>query len=242
MRSRRSWRPARRRARAKRRCSTCSSSGARTARAGSTATSTARSTIPAPRSWTRAWPKIADAVMSPVLGPQLNELASLITRDNRPSNQGSAYGSGWYGYVDKDLRTLLGQAWAGTFKTRFCGAGDLNACRNSLWAAIDDAGDELARRRARTTRLSGARTRRRADQVPAELPDHDALDQPADVPAGDLLQRAPVGHDQSQGGWLRVVAASIRRPGGRGLRRPRSPRTGWAAPTASTPTPGVTTR
>jgi acyl-homoserine lactone acylase PvdQ len=41
----------------------------------------------------RAWPKIADAVMSPVLGPQLGTLASLITRDNRPSNQGSAYGS-----------------------------------------------------------------------------------------------------------------------------------------------------
>ena len=43
--------------------------------------------------------------MGPVLGPQLDDLASLMSRDNRANNQGSAYGSGWYGYVEKDLRT-----------------------------------------------------------------------------------------------------------------------------------------
>ncbi len=91
-----------------------------------------------------AWPKIADAVMSPVLGPQLAELASLVPRDNRANSQGSSYGSGWYGYVDKDLRTLLGQPVSGAFKTRFCGAGDLSACRNSLWQALRAAGDMLA--------------------------------------------------------------------------------------------------
>jgi hypothetical protein len=92
----------------------------------------------------RAWPRIADAVMSPVLGPQLGDLASLITRDNRPSNQGSAYNSGWYGYVDKDLRTLVDRGVTGKFQTRFCGSGKLTACRNSLWQALEDAGDELA--------------------------------------------------------------------------------------------------
>jgi len=92
----------------------------------------------------RAWPKIADTVMSPVLGPQLGGLAGLITRDNRPGNQGSAYGSGWYGYVDKDLRRFFDKHVAGSFKTRFCGAGNLAACRNSLWQALEDAGDELA--------------------------------------------------------------------------------------------------
>ncbi len=91
-----------------------------------------------------AWPRIADAVMSPVLGPQLGELASLMSRDNRANSQGSSYGSGWYGYVDKDLRTLLGQPVTGAFKTRFCGAGDLTACRTSLWQALRDAGDALA--------------------------------------------------------------------------------------------------
>jgi acyl-homoserine lactone acylase PvdQ len=90
-----------------------------------------------------AWPKIADAVMGPVLGPQLGDLASLISRDNRANNQGSSYGSGWYGYVDKDLRTLLDRSVPGKFQTRFCGAGDLAACRDSLWQALKAAGDQL---------------------------------------------------------------------------------------------------
>ena len=90
-----------------------------------------------------AWPKIADAVMGPVLGPQLGDLASLITRDNRANNQGSSYGSGWYGYIDKDLRTLLGRPVSGRFKTRFCGGGDLDACRDSIYAALGQAAAEL---------------------------------------------------------------------------------------------------
>jgi acyl-homoserine lactone acylase PvdQ len=93
----------------------------------------------------QAWPKIADAVMGPVLGPQLGDLATLRSRDNPANNQGSAYGGGWYGYVDKDLRTLVGQPVTGLpFKTRFCGAGNLAACRDSLWQALKEAGDELA--------------------------------------------------------------------------------------------------
>jgi acyl-homoserine lactone acylase PvdQ len=91
----------------------------------------------------KAWSKFADAVMGPVLGPQLDDLASLMTRDNRANNQGSAYNSGWYGYVEKDLRTLAGRPVAGPFKTRFCGEGDLATCRDSLWAALDQAGVEL---------------------------------------------------------------------------------------------------
>ena len=91
----------------------------------------------------KAWPKIADAVMGPVLGPQLGDLASIMSRDNRANNQGSSYDSGWYGYVDKDLRTLLGRPVAGRFKTRFCGNGDLATCRDSLYAALDQAALEL---------------------------------------------------------------------------------------------------
>jgi hypothetical protein len=137
----------------------------------------------------KAWPKIADAVMSPVLGPQLGQLASLIPRDNPANRQGSAYITGWYGYVDKDLRRVAGRDVDGPFKTRFCGGSAdtigsghghghgkghgkghgwddddddddwgwgrrwgrhkqrnplLTACRNSLWAAVHAAGDELA--------------------------------------------------------------------------------------------------
>lgn len=91
-----------------------------------------------------AWPKLADAVLAPVLGPLVADLAALEGRHNRPSN-GNAFGSGWYGYVDKDLRTLLGgPPVRGAYSTRYCGAGDLAACRASLWAALDAAGAELA--------------------------------------------------------------------------------------------------
>jgi acyl-homoserine lactone acylase PvdQ len=91
----------------------------------------------------KAWPKIADAVMEPVLGPQLGDLASIMGRDNRANNQGSSYNSGWYGYIDKDLRTLTGRPVAGRFRTHFCGHGDLAACRDSLYAALDQAALEL---------------------------------------------------------------------------------------------------
>ena len=91
----------------------------------------------------KAWPKLADAVMAPVLGPELDDLAALVSRDNRANNQGSSYGGGWYSYVEKDLRRLGNKPVAGPFRTRFCGLGDLAACRASLWAAIEAAGLEL---------------------------------------------------------------------------------------------------
>ena len=82
-----------------------------------------------------AWPKIADAVMTPALGQSLaDRLAQLIPRDDNANDQGSAYDSGWYGYVQKDL--------TGSALT-YCGQGDEHACVVSLWLAIDDAGDQL---------------------------------------------------------------------------------------------------
>jgi acyl-homoserine lactone acylase PvdQ len=86
-----------------------------------------------------AWPHIADAVMSPVLGPLTDRLAELIGRDQAPSPQGSAYEDGWYGYVDKDLKTLAGTPVKLKFHERYCGHGDATACSQSLWAALDAA-------------------------------------------------------------------------------------------------------
>lgn len=85
-----------------------------------------------------AWDRIADAVMTPVLGPLVEELASLQGRHS------GGYGGGWYGYVDKDLRTLLGRPVRGRYNLRYCGAGSLDACRVSLWAALQAAAMELA--------------------------------------------------------------------------------------------------
>jgi hypothetical protein len=92
-----------------------------------------------------AWPKLADAVLSPVLGPLTDTLAAFVHRSDDAGPGGSAYIDGWYGYVDKDLRTLLGRSVRGPFATRFCGAGVLTACRDALWSALGSAAAGLAK-------------------------------------------------------------------------------------------------
>jgi hypothetical protein len=90
-----------------------------------------------------AWPRIADAVMTPVLGPLVDDLARLHSRSDDAGPGGSSYLSGWYGYVDKDLRTLLGREVRGQYSRRYCGRGVLVTCREALWAALDAAAAEL---------------------------------------------------------------------------------------------------
>ncbi len=90
-----------------------------------------------------AWPRLADAVMSPVLGPLVDRLARLMGRSDDPGAGGSAYISGWYGYVDKDLRSLLDQPVKAPYSRRYCGSGVLVTCRDALWGAIDAAAAEL---------------------------------------------------------------------------------------------------
>jgi acyl-homoserine lactone acylase PvdQ len=80
------------------------------------------------------WRPIADAVMSPVFGGLLDAL-------NGVRGLGGLSGES---YVDKDLRTLLGDRVAGPFHLRYCGNGSLAACRASLWAAVDQTANQLA--------------------------------------------------------------------------------------------------
>ena len=91
-----------------------------------------------------AWPLIARAVMRPVLGDLVERLAQLHAVSNDANSQGSAYQDGWYGYVEKDLRALLGRPVASPYSQRYCGGGDIDACRNALWAAIAEACTALA--------------------------------------------------------------------------------------------------
>src|SRR5262249_62150981 len=88
-----------------------------------------------------AWDRIADAVLSPVLGSLVDQLAELVTR-----HDSAGYQFGWYGYVDKDLRTLLGDPVHGRYKLRCCGRGVLETCRASLWAEMAQAPAALAAR------------------------------------------------------------------------------------------------
>jgi acyl-homoserine lactone acylase PvdQ len=81
------------------------------------------------------WSRLAVAVLQPVLGPLTTDLQQLMGISDDAGPDGSSYGSGWYGYVEKDLR--------GGYTTKYCGAGDRAACAASLWSALDAAGDAL---------------------------------------------------------------------------------------------------
>ncbi len=91
-----------------------------------------------------AWPKLADAALNPVLGPLTGELAKLVTRNQNANPSGSAYAGGWYGYLFKDLRSLLGKPVKGPYSTRYCGGGDRRLCGESLYGALDAAAADLA--------------------------------------------------------------------------------------------------
>ncbi len=90
-----------------------------------------------------AWPGLSQAVLGPVLGPLANRFAALHAPSDDASPGGSSYEWGWYGYLDKDLRTLLGSPVRQPYSRRYCGAGVLQTCRDALWAAIDDASAKL---------------------------------------------------------------------------------------------------
>jgi len=89
------------------------------------------------------WTPIGEAVLSPVLGELLPDFASLDGANNGENSQGSSYGGGWYGYVYKSLREELGDTVAQPFSRGYCGSGNLEACRNSLWTAIEGAVNNL---------------------------------------------------------------------------------------------------
>lgn len=88
------------------------------------------------------YPRLADAVMTPVLGADLNR--SLSELEGTANATSSGFSGGRINYVDKDLRTLTGRRFRSPFATRFCGAGDLAACRAALWQAFEQTGAALA--------------------------------------------------------------------------------------------------
>ena len=74
----------------------------------------------------------------------LDDLARIVPPDEPLDSTGSSFYAGWWSYVDKDLRTLLGRSVQGQYGTRFCGRGVVSTCAASLWAALDAAAAELA--------------------------------------------------------------------------------------------------
>jgi len=93
----------------------------------------------------KAWDKLAKATLRPVLGDNTELLADTVNPiDIPPSSVGASFHFGWYGYVHKDLRSLLGEEVRGPYSRIYCGNGNLQQCRDSLWAVLKEVSDELA--------------------------------------------------------------------------------------------------
>ena len=134
-----------------------------------------------------AWNGLADAVLTPVLGPLVADLAALVPRDQPMNAGGSSFSDGWWSYVDKDLRTLLGKPVKGAYRTRFCGGGVIAACAQSLWAALDAAAARLEVRQGLDPAAWRADANAERIRFARDSPGDDARSQPADVPAADDL-------------------------------------------------------
>jgi hypothetical protein len=80
------------------------------------------------------WEPLASELMRPVFG---DLTASLDRIRNLGGNDGSSF-------IQTDLSTLLGKEPPGQFNLRYCGNGDLETCRESLWRVVEIVSDELA--------------------------------------------------------------------------------------------------
>jgi hypothetical protein len=106
------------------------------------------------------WHPIAAAVMSPVFGPLIPDL----------DNVRSLGGLEGESYVDKDLRTLLGDPVLGPFNLQYCGLGDLATCSASLWQALHDTADTLESQQGTSDPSVWKKTASTTGFVPGLLP------------------------------------------------------------------------
>jgi acyl-homoserine lactone acylase PvdQ len=140
------------------RLSTWASSGAR--RLETAPGSKAYADADAIRAFDAWWPRLVQAEFKPGLGDglyqslvnalQINESPSGHQQgdvSNLPSSaneaqahKGSAFQYGWWSYVSKDVRAVLGDPVTGPLSGRYCGGGTVAGCRtvllNSLSAAL----------------------------------------------------------------------------------------------------------
>ncbi|MDZ5444871.1 penicillin acylase family protein [Micromonospora sp. 4G57] len=105
------------------------------------------------------WPLLAAAEFKPGLGADLyGALVDAIEVNEAPSggqsggrdgtavwaaagqpHKGSSFQYGWWGYVDKDIRTVLGDPVTGGLGRTYCGNGNLGACRQALLDTLAQA-------------------------------------------------------------------------------------------------------
>jgi acyl-homoserine lactone acylase PvdQ len=92
------------------------------------------------------WPLLIRADLGTVLGTDgLNEIEGHFSINDPPHRHlGSAWDTGFYGIVQKDLRRALGLRVRGPLNRIYCGAGSRSRCRAALQASLLQAATEPA--------------------------------------------------------------------------------------------------
>ncbi|MEV6615528.1 penicillin acylase family protein [Streptomyces sp. NPDC051051] len=99
------------------------------------------------------WPLLVKAEFEPGLGTALyTAMTNNLPVDETPSaahgptgaHAGSAFQYGWWSYVDKDIRAVLGEPVRGALSRTYCGGGDLGACRDVLLSTLKQAAGRTA--------------------------------------------------------------------------------------------------
>ena len=87
------------------------------------------------------WPLWVERQFEPTLGAQLEQtfIGSGSSIHDAPRAQGSAFQNVVYGFVEKDLRTLLGEEVKGSYSRAYCGEGSQGACRKMLRETLAEA-------------------------------------------------------------------------------------------------------
>jgi acyl-homoserine lactone acylase PvdQ len=104
------------------------------------------------------WQRLMPGVFEPALGATLVErIKDINPYAQTPDGQGSSFFDGWHGYLDKDLRRLLGRHVKHPLSRRYCGGGKLRACRRILADTLEAAAASV--RSAYGTDLPGVRVK-----------------------------------------------------------------------------------
>ncbi|WP_371672546.1 penicillin acylase family protein [Streptomyces sp. NBC_00289] len=99
------------------------------------------------------WPLLVKAEFEPGLGSDLySAFGANLPVDETPSaahgptgaHAGSSFQYGWWSYVDKDIRSVLGETVQGPLARKYCGGGSLTACRDLLISSLKEAAGKTA--------------------------------------------------------------------------------------------------
>ncbi|MFJ9587690.1 penicillin acylase family protein [Streptomyces acidicola] len=99
------------------------------------------------------WPLLVKAEFEPGLGSDLYAaMNDNLPIDESPSaahgptgsHAGSSFQYGWWSYVDKDIRAVLGESVQGGLAAKYCGGGTLSGCRDVLISTLKEAAGKTA--------------------------------------------------------------------------------------------------